>query len=127
VSHDVPIGEAAGPAHEVDDDFIGDAYDNMVADVSVPDIGGGIVSEYGQSLANTRDVLGVVVDEQVDVLGEPGGSMRDDGEAADQHVPCPGGIQRPADADDVVRLGRACVRWIVSVSHLSASAKLSKR
>lgn len=51
----------------------------------------------------------------------------DEGEAADQDVPCPGVVQRAADADEVFRLRRACVRRIVWVIHASASSKLEKR
>jgi hypothetical protein len=58
---------------------------------------------------------------------DSGEHLRDDGEAADEHVAGAGRVQRPADPGEVLGLRRAYVRAIVSVSHRSASSKLEKR
>ena len=127
IRHHVRVGEPARPAHEVDEDLIGDPHDDVFSDVGVVDIRRGVIGKNTEREFYARDVVRRVVDEQVDVFGKSRGAVGDDSEAADEDVPSAGAVQRPADADEVCRLRRSCVRRIVSVIHVSASSKLAKR
>ena len=55
----------------------------------------------------------VVIDQEIDVLGETAGAVRHDGEAADEDVAGARVVQSAADADEILRLWRACVRRII--------------
>jgi hypothetical protein len=78
-------------------------------------------------LLHAGDILGSFIDQEIDVFRETARSVRHDGEAANQHVMRTGVVQGATDADEVFRLGCACVRSIIWVIHASASSKLEKR
>ena len=80
-----------------------------------------------ETVLHARDILGGVIHQQVDVFCEAARAVRHDGEAADQHVTRAGVVQGAADADEVFRLRRSCVRSSILVIHASASSKLEKR
>jgi hypothetical protein len=67
------------------------------------------------------------VSEEIDVLGGTGAAVRDDGEAADQHILDAVRVQRAGKAGEVVELRLRCVRAIMRVIHASASLKLQNR
>ena len=99
----------------------------MIAHVAIFDLGGGVVGKDTEALLHAGHIRGRVIDEEIDVFGETARAVRHDGEAANQYVLCTGVVQGPADADEVFRLGRACVCSIIWVIHASASSKLEKR
>ena len=57
----------------------------------------------------------------------PSTAVGDDREAADEDVARARGVQRLAEADEVLGLRLACVRAIARMIHSSASAKVAKR
>jgi hypothetical protein len=87
--------------------------DRVGLHVVVGDVGRRVVGKDGQALALPGDVRRGIVYKQVDVLGEPVTAVGDDREAADEHVACPGLVQRAGDAGEVVRLRRAGVCRII--------------
>ena len=93
-----------------------------LADVGVGDLRRGVVGQDAERPLHARHVLRRIVDQQVDVFGEPRAAVGDDGEAADQHVAGARVVQRSADAGEVFRLRRSCVRRIVSIIAVPCSA-----
>ena len=81
--------------------------DGVGPHVAVGDLGGRVVREGRKGALHGADVLVGGFHEKVDVLGRPYETMKDDGEAADQNVACPLGVQRPAEGDEVLELRRA--------------------
>ena len=79
------------------------------------------------SPGGTSDILGRLIDQEIDVFRESARAVRDDGKAANQHVVRAGVVQGATDADEVFRLGCSCVRSIIWIIHASASSKLEKR
>jgi hypothetical protein len=99
----------------------------VVANVALFNVSSGIVSEDRETALHPSDVLWRVIDQKVDVFGEPTCAMSQNGEAPDQDIPRASVVQRSADADEVFRLWRSCVVNSILVIHASASSKLMKR
>ena len=99
----------------------------MIAYVAVGHLRGGVVGEDTEPVLYSRDVVGRIIDQEVDILREAAGAVGDDGEATDQHVFRAGLVQGAADTDDVFRLRCSSVRSVIWVIHASASSKLEKR
>ncbi len=127
ISGDVVVGEAPGAPHEVDDHLVRHPDDRIPANVLVLDLVDCVIGQDAKRTANQADVLGAVVDQQIDVLGGPGTTVSDDREAPDQDVARARLVQRATDPDEIVDLRRASVRAIVWFSQASASSKLPKR
>ena len=88
---------------------------------------GAVPAPAAGTTGHPRDIVGRVVDQEIDVFRETACAVREDGEATDQHVASAGLVQGSADADKVFGLGRSCVRSSMLVIHASASSKLEKR
>ena len=99
----------------------------MIPDVGVRYIAGRVVGEDRQPTFDASILSGVSSTKEVDIFGEPGGAVRDDGEPADKHIARVSLVQRSAEADDVLGLWCPCVRRIISCIHVSASSKLTNR
>lgn len=127
VRRDLCVRQTTRAAHEINHHFVGDADDHMLADIGVSHVRGRVVGEYAQSALDARHIVRRIVDQQVDVFREARPAVRDQRETADEDVARPGDVQRSADADEIFRLRRSCVRRIVSVIHVLASSKLLKR
>jgi hypothetical protein len=110
-----PIKSTIHPDHDV------------VPEIVIIYISSRVIGQDGQALLHQRHVLGRVVDEEVDVLGESARAVGEDGNPPDQHVARPGGVQGAAEADEVFRFWCSCVRSSILVIHASASSKLENR
>jgi hypothetical protein len=62
----------------------------VVPDIVIRHVSPGVICEDGESTFHPRNVLWSVLDQQVDVFGEPGGAVSDHGKSADEDVACPG-------------------------------------
>ena len=127
VGRNIGVRQSTRPPHEIDDHLVHDANNGVFADVMVGHLGGGIVGEDREALLDAGDILGSVIDQEVDVFREAACPMRHDGKAANQHIPRAGVVQGAADSDEVFRFGCSCVRSSILVIHASASLKLEKR
>lgn len=99
----------------------------MIPDVGPPHGGSGVVGENRQPAFDAGDVVRRVIHQEVDILGESGGAVRDHGKSADEDITGAGLVQGSADADDVFGFWRSCVRRIISFIHVLASSKLANR
>ena len=63
--------------------FVHDADDRMVANVAVRHVGGGVVSEDTEAVLHAGDILGRLIDQEIDVFRETARAVSHDREAAD--------------------------------------------
>ena len=70
VRGDIRVRQSSRARHEIDDHLVDDADHRVVADVAVGHAGGGVVSEDTESLLHGGDILGRLIDQEIDVLRE---------------------------------------------------------
>lgn len=127
VGKGISVRDAARLPHQIDDDLIGHADDDVLTHVVISDFGGRIVGEDRERVPDASDVFRRVVDQQIDIASEARAAVYDDRKPADEHIACSALVQRAAEPDEVFRFWCACVRRVISVIHLSASSKLANR
>jgi len=87
-----------------DDHFVHDADDRVVANVAVRHFGR-VVSEDTEAVLHAGDILGRLIDQEIEVFRETARAVSHDREAGDEHAQRTGGVQRATDADEVFLFG----------------------
>ncbi len=78
--------DSAGALHEVHDDFVGDADDDVLVEVVVGHVPDGLVGQLEERSSDALKILWCRAHEEVDILGRPGKAGLDDRHPADDDV-----------------------------------------
>jgi hypothetical protein len=78
VRSDFGVRQATGTPHQGDNDLVDHPDHDVAPEIIIIHIGDSVVGQYGQALLHQRHVLGRVVNEKVDVLGESARAVGED-------------------------------------------------
>ena len=75
VRDDIGVAQSTGAPHQIDDHFVSDPDDHVVAHIGIGHIGRGVVGKHRQGALDERDVIRRIVDQQINVFGESRGPV----------------------------------------------------